>query len=229
MRVVLLQTDSVLTPFQAEHGDYPSMFAAALAAPDVELSVVDVRQQMPPSGAGDAYVITGSRHSVYDELPWIPALAAFLRVEIAAGRKVVGICFGHQLLAHFFGGEVRPAAVGWEVGVKATEVCAEEAWMSPPARHFNLISSHKDQVARLPEGARLTARSPNCPVAGFSLGDNVITFQGHPEFSKGYSRALMDHRREILGDERYAAGVASLGLQDDAGLVGRWILRFLRS
>lgn len=229
MRVVLLQTDNVLEQFQPDHGDYPAMFSAVLDAPDLEVQVVDVRQGTPPPGSGDAYVITGSRHSVYDDLPWIPRLAQFLRTEIDAGRKVVGICFGHQLLAHFFGGEVRPAPVGWEVGVKETEILAPQAWMNPAAPTFNLISSHKDQVQRLPDGAVLTARSPFCPVAGFAMGDNVITFQGHPEFRKGYSQALMAHRRELLGEEKYSDGIRSLDRPTDESLVGRWILGFLRS
>jgi GMP synthase-like glutamine amidotransferase len=205
------------------------MFAAVLHAPDIDVEVVDVREGTPAPCSAEGYVITGSRYSVYDDLPWIPRLADFLRIEIDAGKKVVGICFGHQLLAHFFGGEVRPAPVGWEVGVKETEVCAPQDWMKPAVSTFNLISSHKDQVLRLPEGAVLTARSPFCPVAGFALGDNVITFQGHPEFRKDYSQTLMAHRRELLGEEKYVEGVRSLERPTDEDLVGRWILSFLRS
>ena len=227
MRVVLLQTDNVLDVFQPEFGDYPDMFGDLLQHPQLELAVVDVREGPPLPGVGDAYVITGSRHSVYDPLPWIAQLADFLRLEIEAGRKVVGICFGHQLLAHFFGGEVRPAAIGWEVGVKETEVCTQAEWMQPPAARINLLSSHKDQVTRLPVGGQLSASSPNCPVAGFTMGDNVIAFQGHPEFRKPYSAALIDYRRALLGDAVFTAGLASLVKTTDEQTVRQWILSFL--
>jgi GMP synthase-like glutamine amidotransferase len=227
LRVVLLQTDSVLEQFQPEFGDYPAMFENLLEHPDIELSAHDVRFNLPAAGAGDGYVITGSRHSVYDDLPWIRQLAAFLDGEIKAGKKVVGICFGHQLLAHFFGGEVRPAVTGWEVGVKETDIRERLDWMQPPTDQVNLLSSHKDQVAVLPAGARLSAQSGSCPIAGFTMGNNVITFQGHPEFRKAYSRSLIGYRREILGEQVYNAGLDSLKKSTDESLVGHWIQRFL--
>jgi GMP synthase-like glutamine amidotransferase len=229
VRLILLQTDNVLPQFQVTFGDYPGMFSELLSAPEIDLDVVDVREGVPADGAADAYVITGSRHSVYDDLPWIRRLARFLEVEIIAGRKVVAVCFGHQLLAHFLGGEVRPAPVGWEVGVKETEICVDASWMEPAKDRINLISSHKDQVVRLPPEAEVLAHSPGCPVAGFRLGKNVITFQGHPEFNKDYARALMNYRREILGESVHAAGLDSLNKPTDESLVGRWILRFLQS
>ncbi|MEZ5598278.1 MAG: amidotransferase [Pseudomonadales bacterium] len=225
---MLLQTDNVLDQFQMEHGDYPAMFAAVLADPDIDVQVVDVREGPPPAGAAEAYVITGSRHSVYDDLPWIRALAEFLKGEIAAGRKVVGICFGHQLLAHFLGGRVTPAPGGWEVGVKATRLHERPCWMHAAPDEFSLLSSHKDQVASLPPEAKLLASSANCPVAGFTLGDNVVTFQGHPEFRKPYSRALMDYRRALLGEAVWAAGIASLAEPTSEVLVSQWIRDFLR-
>lgn len=227
MRVVLLQTDNVLEQFQPEFGDYPVMFSNLLESPEIELSTRDVRFGLPAAGAADGYVITGSRHSVYDDLPWIKQLATFLDVEIKSGKKVVGICFGHQLLAHFFGGEVRPAATGWEVGVKETEILERLDWMQPPRAQINLLSSHKDQVAALPVGARISARSASCPIAGFTIGENVITFQGHPEFRKDYSRSLIGYRREMLGEQVYNAGLNSLEKPTDEPLVSRWILRFL--
>ncbi len=227
LRVVLLQTDNVLEQFQPEFGDYPVMFGNLLEHPGIELQTLDVRQSVPVAGAADAYVITGSRHSVYDDLPWIRRLAVFLAGEINAGKKVVGICFGHQLLAHFFGGLVQSATTGWEVGVKETQICEQADWMQPLADQVNLLSSHKDQVAMLPDGARIFARSVNCQVAGFTMGDNVITFQGHPEFHKPYSRSLINLRREILGAKVHEAGLDSLEKPTDELLVGGWILRFL--
>ena len=224
---MLLQTDNVLEQFQPEFGDYPVMFGNLLEHPDIELSTHDVRFDLPGAGAADGYVITGSRHSVYDDLPWIKQLAGFLDVEIKSGKKVVGICFGHQLLAHFFGGEVRPAVTGWEVGVKETEIREHLHWMQPPSAQVNLLSSHKDQVAVLPGGASLSARSASCPIAGFTIGANVITFQGHPEFRKAYSRSLIGYRRELLGEQVYNAGLNSLQKPTDEPLVGRWIRRFL--
>lgn len=224
---MILQTDNVLEQFQPEFGDYPAMFGNLLEHPEIELQTHDVRHGEPASGAGEGYIITGSRHSVYDDLPWIRRLADFLDGEIKAGKKIVGICFGHQLLAHFFGGEVRPAAGGWEVGVKETEICQQPGWMQPAMARVNLLSSHKDQVATLPAGARVSARSASCPIAGFTMGDNVVTFQGHPEFRKPYSRSLIRYRRELLGEQVYKAGLDSLDKPTDEELVSSWIVRFL--
>lgn len=236
LKIGILQTDSVLEQFQPRFGDYPEMFtnllrrAAAAHVPPLELDIrtIDVRGGVLPEPTScDAYLITGSRHSVYDDLPWIPPLVEFLRRAIAAGRKVVGICFGHQLLAHYFGGETRPAAGGWAVGVHETRLVGAEDWMEPAQSEVALVSSHKDQVARLPEGARLIASTPFCPIAGFVLGRNVMTLQGHPEFEKGYSASLMDMRREILGEDVYAKGMASLEIDTDEAVVGGWILNFI--
>jgi GMP synthase-like glutamine amidotransferase len=142
-------------------------------------------------------------------------------------RKVVGICFGHQLIAHFFGGETAPAAVGWSVGVQTTEVLAPQPWMQPPAARFGLLSSHRDQVVRLPEGAQRFAASARCPHAGFVIDNRVLTFQGHPEFTKPYAAELMRLREAMLGPAVFDAGMASLEDETDASLVARWILNWV--
>jgi len=238
MHIGILRTDAVLDEFQAEHGDYPAMFRAVLGeaaalAPALRgvtprFSVFSAHEgDLPDPAACDAYVITGSRHSVYDELPWMPPLVDFLRVAIMDGRKVVGICFGHQLIAHFFGGETAPAAVGWSVGVQTTEVLAPQPWMQPPAARFGLLSSHRDQVVRLPEGAQRFAASARCPHAGFVIDNRVLTFQGHPEFTKPYAAELMRLREAMLGPAVFDAGMASLEDETDASLVARWILNWV--
>lgn len=234
--IAILRTDEVLPQFVDVHGDYPDMFtrllerAAAERQPPVVLRIVsyDVRHgEYPAPDAHAGYVITGSRHSVYDDEPWIGVLVDFLEEVLRAERKVVGICFGHQLMAHFFGGETGPAEGGWGVGVQEHRTVSTEPWMQPAGERVNLLSSHKDQVRRLPDGARLIATSDFCPIGGFVMGDHVLTLQGHPEFHRDYSRDLMVMRREILGEETFRLGVASLDTETDEAMVGHWMLNFM--
>jgi len=233
MRIGILKTDSVREEFQGEFGDYPAMFRAMLMASaddDVlEFRDYDVRQGEYPASLDecDGYLITGSRESVYDDQPWIHRLAEFVRKLDAAQHKLVGICFGHQLIAHVLGGETRAADVGWAVGVQETQVLSPTEWMLPYRQRFGLLSSHKDQVVRLPERAEVFASTALCPYSGYTIGDHILTFQGHPEFSKGYSRALMDLRRELLGEPLYSTGVESLRAPVHQTLVGRWIINFI--
>jgi len=206
--------------------------AAAAHKPPVTVafSVYDARQpeSLPEPGAHRAYLITGSRSSVYDDDPWIGQLADFLHEALARGSRIVGICFGHQLIAHFFGGRTAPAAEGWAVGVQENRVVSHEPWMDGDGSdRLNLIASHKDQVVELPEGAKLIATSDFCPVGGFVIGDRVMTLQGHPEFQPAYSQDLMTMRREVLGESVFNAGMASLEKETDEDRVGRWIVDFL--
>jgi GMP synthase-like glutamine amidotransferase len=231
----LLRTDTVLEEFQPRFGDYPDMFGslldrAAQAFPGLSLELPGYfvpGGELPASPEEcDGYVITGSRYSVYDDEPWITSLAAFLAGAVAARRKVAGICFGHQLIAHFFGGRTEPAPAGWAVGVHGVRLLSRETWMVPERARVGLLSSHKDQVSRLPDGARLIASTDSCPLAGFVIGEDVMTLQGHPEFSKSYAEALMRKREGLLGPEKFAAGIESLGQETDEPLVGQWLLRF---
>ncbi len=233
-KIGILQADSVREEFQDAFGGYPGMFrsllsrAAADASIPVDFSVFDVEHGSYPGqiDACDGYVITGSRESVYADLPWISELSDYVRVLHEARKRTVGICFGHQLVAHALGGEARAAAVGWGVGVHRVDIVDEAPWMRPARQAVSLLSSHKDQVVRLPPGARLLGSNDFCPFGAFALGDHFLTFQGHPEFEKGYARALMDFREPLLGDA-YAPGIASLSRRTDQAVVGRWMLNFL--
>lgn len=238
MRIGILQTDEVLEPLQPAHGDYPAMFRAALSDPAAlppELhgnppqfaDYAVYRGELPDPAECDAYVITGSRHSVYDPLPWLPPLVEFLRSALAARRRIIGICFGHQLIAHFFGGSTARADTGWCVGIQHNLVLVPEPWMVPAAATFDLPASHRDQVMALPPDAIRFAATDRCPNAGFVVGTNVLALQCHPEFTPSYARDLLELRRPVLGDDVVDAAQATLGQPSDGPLVARWMLNFL--
>ena len=231
MRIGILQTDAVLEEYQPQFGDYPAMFEDLLSRDrDRRPQFVTFRVQdgdLPEPAACDAYVITGSRHSVYEDRAWIAELAEFVGNAMAARRKIIGICFGHQLIAHYFGGRTEPASVGWGVGVHGAKIVSRERWMDPHQQSVSMLSSHKDQVMALPRGARRVASSAFCPNAAFAIGDIVMTWQGHPEFSKEYAESLMRRREALLGPETFAAGLASLEDEIDRELLARWVLNFV--
>jgi GMP synthase-like glutamine amidotransferase len=231
MHIGILQADSVMDQFQPRFGNYPEMFVRMLAAaaePRPQFSTIDARDvEYPSADACDAYIITGSRHSVYDDEPWIPPLVDFVGAALAAGRKIVGICFGHQLIAHYFGGRTEPAEAGWGVGVHNVEFIGSESWMQPAQSKVGLLSSHKDQVVELPKDARVIARTDFCPNSGYVIGDQVLTLQGHPEFSKSYVEELMRTRQIVLGEQTFLAGIESLQQETHEALVARWILNFI--
>lgn len=229
-RVGILEADEVDVSLRERYGDYPAMFRELLA----DSSRLDFRVYRASRGElpatleeNDAYLITGSRYSVYDDEPWIRALGELVVRLDAERRPIVGVCFGHQLIAHVLGGRTGPAPAGWCVGVQRTEILLPMPWMDPFRESVSLPASHRDQVAVLPDRARVFATSDRCPVAGYVIDDHVLAIQGHPEFGKPYSRALLERRREVVGEERYREAVGSYEVETDQPLVGRWIGRFL--
>lgn len=227
----ILQVDSVREEFQPRHGDYPAMFRAlfmAAASGAVAFRDYDVRDGEFPEHVDevDVWLITGSRDSVYDDLPWIRLLEDFVRAVHAARHPLVGICFGHQLVAQALGGETRAADRGWGVGVHESRIVSSRPWLPGGAEAFALLCSHKDQVTRLPDGAELLATSDFCPVGAFTVGHHLLCFQGHPEFTVPYARDLLEFRRELLGEAVHGEGMASLARSVHSVDVGRWVLAF---
>jgi GMP synthase-like glutamine amidotransferase len=168
-------------------------------------------------------LLTGSAAGVYDDLPWIAPLKGFLRA--ARGRsRLVGICFGHQIMAEAFGGRVVKSPKGWGIGLHRYEVAAQAAWMEDAAP-VHVAASHQDQVVMAPPGARICLASDFTPLAGLDYGD-AISFQCHPEFTPEFSISLLEARREVHGAAGKAA-VESLRGLDDSPRMRRWIARFL--
>ena len=237
MRIGILQADSVLVQFQPDHGNYPGMIAGILGQAATELNLkaefrnYDVEHGIYPDAIDecDGYVITGSKKSVYDDDPWIDALKEYTRELHNAEKKLVGLCFGHQLVAEALGGKTVGAELGWCVGIHENEIVQSKWFMDGEELGlFTLIVSHKDQVIQLPKGAQLLASAKQCTNSMYCIDDHIFTMQGHPEFTQEYSRDLMDMRQETLGAGTYTAGVASLDKPLMREIVSRWIIRFMK-
>jgi GMP synthase-like glutamine amidotransferase len=232
MRVGLLECDHVDERNRPVAGDYRDMFAAMLAVPlpHAELVAYDAcAGQLPASPAEcDAWLCSGSRWSVYEERPWIDEVSAFVRGLRDAGAPFVGVCFGHQLLAHALGGRVERAAAGWAAGAHRLDVVRPEPWMRPALASPNLLFMHQDQVTRLPDGAEVLACTVHCQVAMFRVGESMVGIQAHPEFGAPYVAALLDQRVARIGEERTAAARRSLAEPIDGGVVAAWIAAVLQ-
>ncbi len=231
MHIGILRTDSVRPEWVPTFGEYPDMFERLLSAEDDALTFttwnVEAGELPDSVEAADGFLITGSKSSVYDDKEWIRALEGFVRDCHAARRKVVGICFGHQLVAQALGGSVGKSPKGWGVGVNCYNV-DREAFDLADGEQFCLLASHQDQVMTMPPGARQIASNDHCEIAGMALGNHILTFQGHPEFVPDYSREIMSFRREMIGEARVAAGMQSLEeRQHEGARVARWMLAFL--
>lgn len=233
MHIGILKTDAVRPEWVPNFGEYPDMFEQLLLQVDPSLTFTtwDVEQGEFPehTDSVDGYIITGSKSSVYDDKTWIRDLEAFVRKLHAEHRRIVGICFGHQLVARALGGNVAKSPKGWGVGIHTYDLADSALSADGAGNTVQLLASHQDQVMTAPEGAEVIARNDHCEVAGMRIGDNILTFQGHPEFVPEYSREIMTFRREMIGDDRVAQGMASLDkLEHQGARVARWMLDFLR-
>ncbi len=233
MKIGILKTDAVRPAWAVEFGEYPDMFIALLAREDpaLEFAVYDVEQGEYPRGIDevDAYLITGSKSSVYEDKEWIHRLMDFVRELHRQRKKLLGICFGHQLVAQALGGRTEKSARGWGVGMQRYRFSEPPHWHDQGDAEFQILASHQDQVVENAEGARVLASSDFCANAVCQIGDHILTFQGHPEFVPGYSREIMEYRREAIGEAVYQQGMASLAEAPEQARVARWMLNFLRS
>jgi len=223
VKLAILETGHPPGDLADRFGSYPAMFAALLGD-GFKIETFDVQAgQLPDPNAHDAVLITGSPAGVYDDYPWIAPLMDFIRA--AKDSKMVGVCFGHQVMAEALGGRVEKSNKGWGAGLHRYSILRGEPWADPVVE-VAVPVSHQDQVVVQPPNTDVVAASDFTPYASLAWTDRpAISFQFHPEFSPGFARALIEKRYDIVPDPD--AAIASLDAPNDNARVGGWIRRFL--
>ena len=208
MRIGILLCGHAPDEFIAQRGDVDVLFRDLLAERGFEFHTWPVVDMAFPEGpeAADGWLITGSKHGVYEDLPFIAPLEALVRDIRAAGKPLVGICFGHQIIAQALGGHVEKFDGGWQRGLQSYAGAAGD---------LALFAWHQDQVITPPEPARTLATSPGCAHAILRYGPDCLTIQGHPEFERDFVEVLMEHRAGSATPAEIAAVAATLGTAPD--------------
>jgi GMP synthase (glutamine-hydrolysing) len=210
--VLVLKSGSTSAPVRVAFGDYDRWFAAALSRCGCKVRVVDAHlgERLPARArAFDGVIITGSPHSVLDGAPWMRRVADHARAAAAQSVPVLGVCFGHQLLAHAFGGEVRRNPAGREIG---TVTCAltpaggADPLFAGIPRVFAVQTTHEDVVHVAPPGAELLATNSFSANQAFRIGLHVRAVQFHPEVAPDAMAAMIAARSASLAAEAAARG-----------------------
>lgn len=233
LRICILETDILRPALAEQYKSYGRMFEALFSRQPIaaHFEIFNVMEGVyPPEGERfDAYLVTGSKADSFGTDPWILTLKEYLLGLYRRGEKLLGICFGHQILALALGGKTERASQGWGAGIHHYQLAPATPWMKPAMDRLTLLISHQDQVTSLPPGAEVIASSEFCPFAAYHIGDQVLCFQGHPEFIHDYSRALLDILQSTLGPQLYENGIASLEHDHHGTTVAEWMMRFVAS
>lgn len=229
MRLGILKAGQPPADIESLVGSYSQMIRTALGPAYTYQEFDAAAGHLPSRDRGaDAYVITGSASSVYDSDPWIADLREWL-TAVDPGIPLVGICFGHQIMAAAYGGQVERAEQGMAVGLHQYRISLRESWMDE-AQQVVLPVCHYDQVTRLPESARQVATSDFCPNAILAYTDRrAVSVQAHPEFSLELTAMAIDRsqQRGTIRIDQATLARESLGLPDDRLRVMDWLRRFL--
>ena len=230
MRLCILDNDLIDPDGVPVWGSYAAMFEGLLRAAGYRGSVdaFSARQgQYPVSfDAYNAVLLTGSRADSFSDEPWVADLRGHVSTLLAQGQRLIGVCFGHQLIAHCLGARVGRAPQGWGLARMVYD------WHGPAEfadaqGTLALLASHQDQVFDLPAGATLLASNAHCPIAAYTIEQQVLCVQPHPEFDAGYCKFLLGKRRALFGETVYQDRLDSLAQGHDGALFGSFMRRFI--
>jgi GMP synthase-like glutamine amidotransferase len=233
MKLTIIQTGEVSEALRPRFGRYPPMFARMFETAghvfDYEIVATYDGAPFPDPTVLDAVLITGSAAGVYDShFPWMEPLRAFIRSAYAAKTPMLGICFGHQIMADALGGDVRKSEKGWGLGRHVYGVTSRPAFLGGDLPAFAIACSHQDQVITPPAEADVFLSSAFTPNAGLAYKNGAaISMQPHPEFEDDYTVALAELRRGKAPDETIDTALASIATPSHSTEVAGYLGAFL--
>jgi len=231
MKLTIIQTGEVPEHLRPRFGSYPRMFEQMFDATGehftYEVVAASDGEALPHPSTLEGIVITGSPAGVYEDHPWLEPLRDFVRNAYAVRTPMLGICFGHQVMADALGGVVTKSEKGWGIGRHTYRVVTRPACMLDAAEAFSVACSHQDQVIVPPPEAEVLLASDFAPYAGLAYDSGAaISFQPHPEFEDEYAQALAEMRRGLAPDHVVDDAVASFGRPSDSSELAGHIARF---
>jgi GMP synthase (glutamine-hydrolysing) len=219
--LIIVKAGNTFPELAAGQGDFEQWIAAGIAPLSVPVTVIDPRggAELPAADTIAGAIVTGSHAMVTERAAWSEALAAWLRDAAGRNIPVLGICFGHQLLAHALGGEVGYRPDGIRIGTVAarltTAASGDPLFGDLPAQ-FPVQVVHRQSVMRLPEHAIVLAGDASDAHQAFRVGEAAWGVQFHPEFSSAAMRGYIEH----LAPDLRADGCNVPALLDNVAATG---------
>ncbi len=222
MKIGILQAGHFVPELQPVVGDYTALYSGLLAGHDFEFETFSVVDMQFPTGpdAADGWLISGSKHGAYEDHPFIPPLEDLIRAIRASERPLIGICFGHQIIAQALGGTVEKFEGGWSIGNVDYDINGQK---------MALNAWHQDQVTTPPKDAQTVGSSDFCTHAAFAYGEQIWSIQPHPEFERAAVKGLIEFKgKGVVSDASLAQAQAKLDAANNNADIAQFMAAFFK-